>query len=89
MDEEKVPFYKKKLGCGYSFLVIVIGLFIVFRVLDVIMGDDIDTTNTNSRTSVFDDTDKIGDTETQVKTQKEYQLLTTFTGKGNKDTESF
>ena len=88
MDEEKVPFYRKKLGCVSSFLV-VLGIFFVLMIIGMLVGDDVGNTNTNSRTSVFDDTDNTGDTETQVKTQKEYQLLTTFTGEGDKNTESF
>lgn len=87
MDNENLPFYKRKLGCLSSFL-IGIAIFFVLGLIGSLFSED----NTSNRTSVFDsDTTNTTNTDTPdtVETKKEYQLLTTFKGEGDRDTESF
>lgn len=87
MDNENLPFYKRKLGCVSSFLV-VLGIFFILFIVGSLVSDD----NTSNSRSAFDtDTTNTPDTETPVtvETKKEYQLVTTFTGEGDKNTESF
>ena len=92
MDNENLPFYKRKLGCLPSVLV-GIAIFIILMFIGSLFTED----NTSNNPSAFDtDTTNTTDTETPnteipntVETRKEYQLLTTFTGNSDRNTESF
>lgn len=69
---------------GLKFVLIIV----LFVVIGIVAGDKAKEegfTIKDTEDSVVNDTEE----EETVETKKEYQLLTTFTGKGNKDTESF
>ena len=86
MNDGNVPFYKRKIGCVGSVLIGVALFFVIGLLGSLLLGDDYSSNSTNR--SAFD-TDTTDTEPTTTATEKEYQLVTTFTGQGDKDTESF
>lgn len=67
-------------------IVLVLVLLVVIGTVAGGKAEEESNTNDTTNTEVTEDTQE---EDKKVETKKEYQLLTTFTGKGNKDTESF
>lgn len=70
---------------GLKFVLILV-LFVVIGIVAGNKAKEEGFTIKDTEDSIFDDTAEVED---KVETKKEYQLLTTFTGEGDKDTESF